>query len=1069
MDHDLFHPPPDPLPENVAQNTKNSKSLTTSADYNAVFEAELQQLNPAQQRAVNTIEGPVLVVAGPGTGKTQIIAARIGKILKDTDTPPHSILCLTYTDAGTVAMRQRLLQFIGPMAYQVSIHTFHAFCNEIIQDNLDYFGKRFLEPLTDLENIGILRELLDELDPENTLKRLKGDIYYEVGLLKDLFRIMKEEDWSPDHIESCIDEYLKSLPAREAYVYKRANAKKNIKAGDVKQHEIDAETGRMDKLRQGAKLFDRYRDKMMQLGRYDYSDMILWVLQAFQENENLRARYQEKYLYFLVDEFQDTNGSQNEVLRYLIDFWGTPNIFVVGDDDQSIYEFQGARLKNIMDFYHHYKNDLEVIVLKDNYRSSQPILDASRALIDNNDGRLIRQIPGLDKDLVARHETFSRSQLQPMITCYYNIRHEETDIVDQLIRLRNDGVPLKEVAVIYNRHRQAENLINLLEKKGIPYSAKKKINILDLPLIRNLINLLAYLDLEYRRPHSGEHLLFELLHVHFFGIDPVDAALVSAHCGKNYDSRWRQVISDKSVLAQLGVNDPEPVLLVGENINRWIREIPNLTLQALLEKILNWGGVLKYILQSPEQAWHMQVLTTFFDFIKSESAKNPRISIPALLKMVEEMDAGKVALEINKTVFEEDGIKFTTAHGAKGLEFRYVFLMGCTRDIWEGKGRNFGFKLPDTLTHTRDDQDREAARRLFYVAMTRAKEYLYISYAGRNNNGKPLESTSFIAEILDRYPIPVEEVQVSEEAIVSFDMASLQTVQQPVEHLLNKDRINALLEDYSMSITHLNKYLKCPVAFYYENILRVPAAKNDAMAFGSSVHYALNRLFEKMKASPDQAFPSKTEMLADFDKEMNHHKDAFTPQQFERRMALGHQVLPAYYDKYVDSWNKVVLVEYPVRNCTVEGIPVNGKLDKLEFDGSQVNVVDYKTGNVYKGRKKLNPPDDKDPLGGDYWRQLVFYKLLLDNQAGKKWEMVSGEIDFLEKEDRKNGDFVKVRQIITPADMDIVTGQIKSTYASIMDHEFSKGCGEDYCFWCQFVKKQFISEETQPDPFENMA
>lgn len=164
----------------------------------AVFEKALNELNNAQREAVDQIDGPVLVVAGPGTGKTQIIAARIGNILTQTDTAPQNILCLTYTDAGTIAMRQRLMKFIGPTAYRVNIYTFHAFCNEVIQSNLDYFGKRILEPISDLENISLLQSIIDELPPTNIIRRLKGDIYFEVKRLNSLFRMMKEEDWSTE-------------------------------------------------------------------------------------------------------------------------------------------------------------------------------------------------------------------------------------------------------------------------------------------------------------------------------------------------------------------------------------------------------------------------------------------------------------------------------------------------------------------------------------------------------------------------------------------------------------------------------------------------------------------------------------------------------------------------------------------------------------------------------------------------------------------------------------------------------------------------------------------------------
>src|SRR6201996_5061145 len=186
----------------------------TPSKYNEKFLEALARLNPGQLDAVNQIEGPVLVVAGPGTGKTQILAARIGKILLETDTSPHEILCLTYTDAGAVAMRKRLFDFIGPEAYRVNIYTFHAFCNEIIQENLEYFGKMNLEPLGDLDAALLFKELVDELPNDHLLKRFTGDKYYDVSRLKSLFSTMKRESWDIPMIEKAVGAYLADLPLR---------------------------------------------------------------------------------------------------------------------------------------------------------------------------------------------------------------------------------------------------------------------------------------------------------------------------------------------------------------------------------------------------------------------------------------------------------------------------------------------------------------------------------------------------------------------------------------------------------------------------------------------------------------------------------------------------------------------------------------------------------------------------------------------------------------------------------------------------------------------------------------
>ncbi len=1043
----------------------------SKVQYESDFDLAINKLNIAQRDAVTHIDGPVLVIAGPGTGKTEIIAARIGVLLRSVEAQaaPYNILCLTYTDAATVAMRQRLLKMIGPDAYRVNIYTFHAFCNEVIQYHPDHFGKKEMEPISDLENIEILQQILDELPNDNPLKRFKGEIYYEVGRLLPLFRKMKEEGWTPEYITTCIDAYLKDLPNRDEYIYKRANKKQGVKVGDIKQNHVDAQAEKMDKLQAAAALFPIYLEKMFNAGRYDYNDMIQWVIKEFQNNEDLLRSYQEQYLYFLVDEYQDTNGSQNQILQLLVDYWDTPNVFTVGDDDQSIYEFQGARMKNILDYYNSYKKDIKVVVLEDNYRSSQQILDYTKALIDNNSKRLINIIPGLTKTLQAKNEEVANSTVTPAIVSYYNAEHEVADIIIQIEKLQKEGVELNEVAIIYYRHRQADEIIELLERKEIPYNVAKKVDILKLPLIRNLLNVLAYLQMEHVSPHSGEPLLFEMMHYGFFDINPRDIARISSHCATEKTHRWREVIADKKMLEGLKLENPDTIKDLEYNIFRWIKEYSNLTLPMLFEKIINWGGVLKHVLNSNDKLWLMQVLSTLFDFIKEESKKSPRISISTLLTMIDQMERNAIPLQINKTIYEEHGVNLTTAHSAKGHEFKYVYLIGCTKRIWEKKGNSYTYALPDTLTFTKEENLIEGARRLFYVAISRAKEYLQISYPKHDVNGKELEKTLFIAEIQDKIDATEDDRHLQNEQMIDYKSFAMKELMIPTIDLMDKTFIDTRLEKYSLSITHLNNYLRCPLSFYFQNILRVPVAQHEASSFGTSVHFALKELFSKMQDHPSKQFPSKKVFLQDFHLEMERNKDSFTDTQYDLRIALAEKTLPLYHDKYVKTWNKVAVTEYNMRNIEVEGIPINGKLDKLEFNGREVNVVDYKTGKVKDGRKKLSPPNDKNPLGEDYWRQIVFYQILMDNQRLKKWEMVSGEIDFIEADDEAGApanEFVKIKIAVTREDVKNVMGQIKSAYSNIMDHNFSEGCNDKNCRWCNFVKNHYITDETSLDAVE---
>ncbi len=1041
------------MPQNQLDIFQAKETSNTKQD--EVFESVLSGLNEKQKEAVDNTEGPVLVVAGPGTGKTQIIAARIGKIIQSTDTSPSSILCLTYTDAGTIAMRKRLTEFIGPLAYQVHIYTFHAFCNDVIQSNLSLFGKWELEPISDLENIQILYQLIDNLDTEHPLKRLKGDIYFETSRLDTLFQMMKREGWTVDRINQSAEQFIKELPLNEEYIYKRGNSKAGYEKGDLKQHKIDEQVAKMEELQVAAELFPVYESMLLKANRYDYADMILWVIKAFKENEDLIKTYQEQYLYFLVDEYQDTSGSQNELLHLLIDYWESPNVFVVGDDDQSIYEFQGARVKNIVDFYKRYEAHIKLITLTNNYRSTQEILDTSKLVIDHNEDRLVSKIEAVEKTLLSSNPKLQASSVKPQIIEYPNTAHEEADIVLQIDALHKKGVNLNEVAVIYYRHKQAADIIQLLEKRNVPYKVKKRINILELITIKQFVQILKYIQAEHELPQKGAPYLFEIMHFNFIGFKPLDVAKIAAHCGNwRNKTTWRSAIQSSDVLKKIGVEEIDKVVQFSNLLTEWTHAILNETLQSLIERIVNESGLLSNILNGKDKHFELDVIKTFFSFVQEESAKNPNIKLSDMLQTIEQMESNYISLNVNKSVYQEEGVEFVTAHSSKGLEFQHVFLIGCTKDMWEKSRSGYrGYSLPDTLTNSVEENKIETSRRLFYVAMTRAKEHLSISYSVENVNGKGLERSQFVEECLENLNLDVTQKHVVENQLFELQAQMLTKTNKSLVLQPEKDFLDNLLKNYALSVTHLNQYLKCPVAFYYENILRVPGAKNQAMGFGSAVHHALQRLFEKMKADPQQVFPSIDDFLKDFYFGLQKNAECFTPNEYKLSKALGDKVLPEYYDEYVNQWNKICVVEYRVGNTEVNGIPIHGFLDKIEFNGNDVNVIDYKTANPDgdSARKGILVPSDKNPNGGDYWRQIIFYKILLDNLPTKNWNMVSGEIDYIEKSKKENA-FKKQKVMVREQDILFVKNQIQEVYAKIKNHEFQNGCGEEHCKWCEFSK-----------------
>lgn len=265
----------------------------------AAFSKRYQELNPQQKEAVDTIYGPVMVIAGPGTGKTEVLAMRIANLLRsDAQVKPHEILCLTFTDEGAVAMRTRLLSIVGEQAHKINIYTFHSFCNSIIQSQTEYFGWRDLQPISDLEKMDLVYDIIENLEQGHLLRKLKGNLHQDAKSLIKFFSLMKTEDWPPQRVNDAIDSYLKSLPENEKYIYKRGNDKAGIKAGDPKTNDIEQETKRMERTRAAAMLYPLYDERMKAAGWYDFDDMILWVLKAFKERPEFLQSQQERFQFF---------------------------------------------------------------------------------------------------------------------------------------------------------------------------------------------------------------------------------------------------------------------------------------------------------------------------------------------------------------------------------------------------------------------------------------------------------------------------------------------------------------------------------------------------------------------------------------------------------------------------------------------------------------------------------------------------------------------------------------------------------------------------------------------------
>jgi DNA helicase-2/ATP-dependent DNA helicase PcrA len=451
------------------------------------FREAYARLNEAQKIAVDTVEGPVMVVAGPGTGKTQILTLRIANILRKTDAEPSSILALTFTESGVASMRRRLAEMIGGPAYAVNINTFHGFCNEIIKNYPEVFPRIIgSQNITEVDQIRIIQELILDL-PLRELKPF-GDAFFYLRPILSSINELKREGVTPEKFEALMEKEEQEFRAAPDLFHE-----KGPHAGKMKG-EYQKILKSIGKNRELASVYTAYRDELGKRKLYDYSDMIMEAVQALGGNENLLLILQEQYQYILVDEHQDTNSAQNKILELLCNFHANPNIFVVGDEKQAIFRFQGASLENFLYFKRLYPG-AKFIALEENYRSTQAILDCAHSLIAG-EKRLRANIPHPGSKITA----FALSS--PEVENYFLARHIKGKI--------EEGIVPGEIAVLCRDNRDAFPIARAFDKAGVEYSLESDQNVLSDNGIRKFISILAAVN-----GFGSQESFIEAMHVDF--------------------------------------------------------------------------------------------------------------------------------------------------------------------------------------------------------------------------------------------------------------------------------------------------------------------------------------------------------------------------------------------------------------------------------------------------------------------------------------------------------------------------------------------------------------------------
>jgi len=1040
------------------------------------FEDAYRQLNAAQKQAVDAIDGPVLVVAGPGTGKTQLLSARVAQILKQTDTLPQNILCLTFTESGAQNMRDRLTRFIGPDAYDVQIGTYHAFGGELIRRYPEYFtGLRLENPVDELGKRQILSDIVDNLSYSNPLKQTRhhlGDLMGTVSEIKrgllttEKLKAIAEANLATISVVSPrigdILGKIARLPSKLSASEPLFSAIKAVvdttptpkqatapfeSLGELASRELDAAlaeaagigkstpltkwkndwltkdadnrfvlAGELEARRMlaMAEVLEAYQAALTAQGLYDFDDMILQAIDVLERTPELKYSLQERYQYLLLDEFQDTNAAQLRLVALLTDNpanEGRPNVLAVGDDDQAIYAFQGAQYSNMRDFAELYRGVM-VVNLSENYRSPAAIVETARRVSEQITERLEQQFPELNKTLVAVKDS------QPVIERreFLSDIAQHAWIAKRIHQLIADKVPADEIAILAPKHRFLEPLVPYLRELEVPVRYEKRENILEAPVVRQLITMAKLvLALERRDDAAANALWPTVLSYDFWNLPTADIWKLSWQAA---DTRvaWSRLLLDHDAFR-------EPALLFLTLADQAATE----TLETMLDRLIgndvvNVDLAAGTLVRSPLRDFYLAHEDITSDLLYStlteltvlraklrehQSGRNQTLSLADLLSFVAAYEAADERM-VNTSPYADaaESVQLLTVFKAKGLEFRHVFLVACQDEVWgsTSRGQSNKLTLPANLAPIRHAGSTDDERlRLLFVAITRAKQGLYLTSYRRTYAGQATRRLKYFVEIeqpdgsfeIEIVPEPYRRIRSDDTQPPALTELERNWQQR---HLLPNHELKQILCDrlkyYQLSPTHLTTFLDLehagPQSFYLHTLLRFPAAPSANGVFGTAIHESLEWL--QLRLNQTKQLPALAKVQTYFEERLERQRlsAAQTALEIER----GRAALEAYLKQRATSFKPGDFAEHNFRNegVFVDDMHLGGKIDKLEIDQAArtITVVDYKTGrasNRWANEAKLRR----------YRLQLYCYKLLIEgSHSFANYTVDAGRIEFIE-------------------------------------------------------------------------
>ncbi|HOM77863.1 MAG TPA: UvrD-helicase domain-containing protein [bacterium] len=932
-------------------------------------------LNPNQQKAVNHKTGPLIVVAGAGTGKTRVISERVKHLLEDKDTSPNNILALTFTDKASNEMLDRI-QGALPLAYEEPwVYTFHSFCDRILKREgleigLDPSYKITPKP----EQWLLIRQNLFKMSLN--YYRPLGNPTKFISAILDFISRLQDENISPEDLAN----FLRTA---------------------------DLEPEEEPKWKELLHIYETYQSLKIQKSRMDFGDQITWTIKLFKERPNILKKYQAQFTHILVDEFQDTNYAQYELIKLLFPSQKEyqRSLTVVGDDSQSIYKFRGAAISNILQFQEDYP-DTQLVTLLENYRSEQTILDPAYKLISNNNPDSLESKLGISKKLVSQVKQSGR---YPEIIELENLEDEVDFVVTKIIEIlgKEPQYTYKDFAILARANNHLDPFVLALRKYNLPYQLVGNRGLYDRNEIRDVTALLKILV-----DPKDQISLYRVMNMESLEIDPL---VISDHLATaKFEKRnlWDVIQDSKDTKVQ-------NFLSIMREYQSKLAKIPPVTLvYDLVHKI----GYLEQFLRDEnlETQLCLKNLNIFLEKIKKFEVQfnQETKEIPTLVDFLEYleimMEAGDNPAQAE--IEDIDTINLMTVHASKGLEFPVVFMVNLTSNRFPTRDKGNTIGIPEELIKENlpeGDPHIQEERRLFYVGMTRAEKYLYLTYGKDYGGTRENKPSPFLNEtgIKTSQVTLEEEVKSKQESL--FGVNSL--FREPKAR-----KITNFAPDY-LSYSQIDIYDNCPLQYKYKYILNLPSLPSHALSFGNSIHNTLKEFHEKLLFNE----VSLEELWQIFEK--NWEPLGYEDEEHRlERFKSGKNLLKNYYES-LDKSIKPVALEKSFK-LKLGTVTLGGRIDRIDNVEGGVEIIDYKTGS-----EKTQKEVDKD-------KQVTVYALAV--KEGMGLNPVKLSLYFVEGSG-------KISTTRTQKDMDAIKEEVEKVVELMREGKFDPKPGF-HCRWCDY-------------------